>query len=62
MGSLLLDPEIKAVVNHDSGNDDVGLLVLDSFFVSLAIGKASGLVEEEEVGGIGLTTSSAHST
>jgi len=55
--SLLLDPEIKVVVNHDSGNGDAGLLTLDGFFVSLAVGKSGGLVKEEEVGAIGSATS-----
>jgi len=47
--SLLLDPKIKAVVNHDVGNGDAVLLALDGFFISHAVGKAGWLVEEEEV-------------
>jgi len=48
--SLLVDPEIKAVVNHDSRNGCAGLLALDGFFVSLAIEKSGGPVWEKEVG------------
>jgi len=44
METLLLDPKIKAIVNHDSGNGDAGFLALDGFFVSLSIGEADGVV------------------
>jgi len=52
MESLLLDPKIKAIVNHDSDNGDAGFLALDGFFFSLSIGEADGVVKKQEVGGI----------
>jgi len=45
--SLLLDPKLMVVVDHDPGKSDVSLLVLDGFFVSFPIGligETSGLV------------------
>jgi len=42
--SLLLDPEFLAIVNHDSGNGNVGFLALDGLFVSLSIGEPIGVV------------------
>jgi len=43
-------------VDHCPYNGDTGLLALDGFFISLAIRKSGGLVEEEEVGGIDSAT------
>ena len=54
MESLLLDPELVAVVNH-SDNGDAGLFATDGFFVSFSMGKTCGLVKKKEVGGIDLT-------
>jgi len=53
--SLLLDPELMAVVNHDLGNGDAGLFALGGFFISFSVGKTCWIVKKKEVGGIGLT-------
>jgi len=51
--SLLLDPEIKSGMNKNLGNNNADLLALDHFFISLPTRKASWIVQEEEVGGVG---------
>mgnify|MGYP007080239629 CR=1 FL=1 len=42
--SLLLDPEIMAVVNHDPDNSESDFLVLDHFFVNFPSREAIELV------------------
>mgnify|MGYP000325745864 CR=1 FL=1 len=46
--SLLIDQKIKAVVNHDLGNGDAGLFVLDGFFVGLSMGRPVGLMRRRK--------------
>jgi len=53
VGSLLLDPEIKAVVDQVPVDSDMGLLALDCLFVSFPVEETDGIVCKEEVGGIG---------
>jgi len=50
---LLLDPLFLAIVNHDSGNSNAGLLALDGLFVGISIGEAIGIVTKHEVGSVG---------
>jgi len=50
---LFLDPLFLANVNHDSGDNNAGMLVLDGLFISISIGESIGIVAKRQVGGIG---------